>query len=90
MFNIQIISVPRNVIRKKEVAIVTGGSRGIGYEVVKGLVTAGYHVIVASRNELEAEEAIVVLKKEHPGAHGKGLCIIMYLHYQFRLIIGLF
>ena len=66
--------VPRNVIKKKEVAIVTGGSRGIGFEVSKGLAEAGYHVIIASRNEMEAEEAIFNIKKATPKANGNYMC----------------
>lgn len=36
--------------RKGEVAVVTGGARGIGLAVSKGLAKAGYHVIVGVRN----------------------------------------
>ncbi len=37
-----------------KVAIVTGGSRGIGREVARGLTAAGYRVIVGSRQAAEA------------------------------------
>lgn len=34
----------------KKVALVTGGNRGIGYELVKQLALNGFHVILASRD----------------------------------------
>ena len=40
------------------VAVVTGGGRGIGAGVARGLATAGAHVVVAGRNE-EALAAVV-------------------------------
>ena len=39
-----------------KVALVTGGSRGIGYEMVKALVTRGADVIIASRKLENCEE----------------------------------
>jgi NAD(P)-dependent dehydrogenase (short-subunit alcohol dehydrogenase family) len=34
----------------KQVAFVTGGNRGIGYELVKQLALKGFKVILASRD----------------------------------------
>ncbi|MET0907663.1 MAG: SDR family NAD(P)-dependent oxidoreductase, partial [Tardiphaga sp.] len=36
-------------ILKGKVALVTGGSRGLGYQMVKAFATRGADVIVASR-----------------------------------------
>lgn len=36
--------------RNKKVALVTGGSRGIGHELVKQLALNGYQVILTSRD----------------------------------------
>jgi short-subunit dehydrogenase len=33
------------------VAIVTGGSRGLGYEVARGLAARGYHLALVAQNE---------------------------------------
>ena len=37
-----------------KVVVVTGGNAGIGYGIVKGLVSKGATVIIASRNEERA------------------------------------
>lgn len=38
-------------------ALVTGGNRGIGYAISKGLLTAGYEVIITSRSIEDARHA---------------------------------
>jgi NAD(P)-dependent dehydrogenase (short-subunit alcohol dehydrogenase family) len=43
------------------VAIVTGGNRGIGYEVCKELSKSGCRVVLTSRNEPDGKKAIVSL-----------------------------
>lgn len=46
------------------VAIVTGGSRGIGRAVVERLASDGYHVVVGYReNRTEAEAALQVIRE---------------------------
>jgi len=49
------------------VALVTGGGRGLGLEIVKGLAAAGAHVLINGRNfdTLEAASADV---KQHGGS----------------------
>ena len=39
------------MISERHVAIVTGGNRGIGFEICKELCTAGCLVVLTSRNE---------------------------------------
>jgi 3-oxoacyl-[acyl-carrier protein] reductase len=39
------------------VAIVTGGSKGIGYAIAEALVRAGVHVAISARNEEELQQA---------------------------------
>lgn len=38
-------------------AIVTGGSRGLGYETAKGLIESGYFVYIIGRDEVRAKES---------------------------------
>ncbi|XP_046696381.1 dehydrogenase/reductase SDR family member on chromosome X-like isoform X2 [Silurus meridionalis] len=53
-----------------KVAIVTGGSRGIGYEIVKRLINLGMHVIIASHDEHQGLVVMERLHKECAEAHG--------------------
>lgn len=41
-----------------KVALVTGGNRGIGYELVKQLALNGFKVILASRDPEMGHEAV--------------------------------
>ncbi len=46
-------------------AIVTGGSRGIGYETAIGLVAAGADVIIVGRDEAKGIEAVEKMKETY-------------------------
>jgi NAD(P)-dependent dehydrogenase (short-subunit alcohol dehydrogenase family) len=48
-----------------KVALVTGGNRGIGFELVKQLALNGYRVILASRDPEKGHEAAQKLKKSN-------------------------
>ncbi|MGM7723102.1 SDR family oxidoreductase [Metabacillus sp. Hm71] len=47
----------------KQVALVTGGNRGIGYELVKQLALNGFKVILASRDPEMGNEVVQKLKE---------------------------
>jgi NAD(P)-dependent dehydrogenase (short-subunit alcohol dehydrogenase family) len=44
------------------VALVTGGNRGIGFEICRGLARAGLHVLLGARNESRGKRAVDELK----------------------------
>lgn len=44
--------------QKGRVALVTGGGRGLGFEIALGLAQAGAHVVVTGRNAATLEEAV--------------------------------
>jgi len=55
--------------RGPRVAMVTGGSRGIGRAVVEALLGAGYRVFFGSRSLESVDRALAELR-QHPGAQG--------------------
>ncbi len=48
---------------KDKVALITGGSSGIGYGVALSLLNEGIHVAITSRDEVRAKEAAESLQK---------------------------
>lgn len=50
------------------IAIVTGGTSGIGKEIARGLVRAGFLVGIVCRNELRAAATVEELTRDVPGA----------------------
>ena len=55
-----------------KVALVTGGSAGIGYEVSLQLAKKGARVLIASRNAAKVEAAVAKLREAAPGASVAG------------------
>lgn len=51
-----------------KVAIVTGGSRGIGQATVKAFIEAGATVILTASSQANADKAVAALKAEYPDA----------------------
>ena len=47
-----------------KIALVTGATRGIGYETVRQLATQGVHVLLAGRDRTKAVEAALKLQAE--------------------------
>ncbi|WKA60214.1 SDR family oxidoreductase [Planococcus shenhongbingii] len=47
----------------KQVALVTGGNRGIGYELVKQLAVNGFKVILTSRDAEKGQKAAQILQE---------------------------
>lgn len=47
-----------------KVAVVTGGSRGLGYQIAQGLAEAGAGVVITARKEAELAEAVGRLRGE--------------------------
>ena len=50
------------IINNKKVAIITGGSRGIGFECAKKLANEGYNLAICSRSKKELKEAFKSLE----------------------------
>ena len=58
---------------KNKVAVITGGSRGIGYATAQAFLREGAIVVIAASSEASAEKAVVKLKEEFPNANVGGI-----------------
>lgn len=52
-------------------AIVTGGSRGIGFSIAQKLTSEGAKVVICSRHKSELQDALKVLNQKRVMAYGK-------------------
>ena len=50
----------------RKIALVTGGNAGIGFETCRGLLEAGFHVVVCARTAEKAASAIASLREDAP------------------------
>src|SRR3954454_15954855 len=50
--------------KARRVAVVTGGNRGIGFEVCRQLARTGLQVVLTGRERARAEQAAVTLRGE--------------------------
>jgi NAD(P)-dependent dehydrogenase (short-subunit alcohol dehydrogenase family) len=53
------------------VAVVTGGNSGIGYEAALALAAKGARVILAVRNAEKGQAAVTAIQRAHPGAQAE-------------------
>ena len=56
-----------------KIAIVTGGSRGIGFATVERFLQEGATVILAASSEASAQKAVTRLKEKYPNANIAGI-----------------
>ena len=58
---------------KNKVAIITGGSRGIGYATADAFLREGATVVIAASSKATVDKAVASLKEKHPGAAVAGI-----------------
>ena len=55
---------------KKKIAIITGGSRGIGFATAKRFLQEGATVIITASSEASVSKAVAKLKEDYPNVSG--------------------
>src|SRR3984885_14590829 len=68
-----------------KVAVITGGSSGIGLATAKRFVDEGAHVVITGRREKELKEAATLIKKKVTTVVGE-LCSLKNLDRLFAVI----
>ena len=58
---------------KDKVAVITGGSRGIGFATVEGFLQEGATVILTASSQSSADQAVAKLKEKYPQASVAGI-----------------
>lgn len=68
-------------------AVVTGGSKGIGYAIAESLAAAGCNVMISARHEEEVQRAALALSEKHPGVVA-GIACDVRRHEDVRRMIS--
>ena len=58
---------------KDKVAVITGGSRGIGFATVEKILSEGATVILTASTQASADKAVAKIKEKHPDAPVSGI-----------------
>ena len=61
------------MLLKNKTAVVTGGSRGIGYAIVEGFLAEGASVVLCASRQETADKAVAKLKEAYPDAAVEGI-----------------
>ena len=57
------------------VALVTGGTRGLGFETARKLAASGFEVVLTGRKASDGEAAVAKIQARHPQAKVRSLVL---------------
>lgn len=72
---------------KEKVAVVTGGTRGIGYSVAEGLLMEGANVFICGRSGAEVKKRVAALSAENAANRVDGAAADVGRHEDCRRLI---
>lgn len=70
-----IVELPPNKLLSGKIALVTGGTTGIGYAIAKAFLKASAKVVITGRDESRIERAVATLKQETESDYIKGIVL---------------
>lgn len=62
------------MLLENKIAIITGGTRGIGFATVKAFLTEGATVVLCGSRQETVDKAVTALKAENPAWNVEGIC----------------
>jgi NAD(P)-dependent dehydrogenase (short-subunit alcohol dehydrogenase family) len=62
------VSIEKWPSQEGKIALITGGNRGLGFEIAKVLAANGAEVVLACRNMEKAKSAVAQIRQAHPAS----------------------
>lgn len=61
--------------QRGKLALITGGNRGLGYQIADALAARGMRLVLACRDVAKGEAAAAELRRRHPGAQVEAMAL---------------